>query len=92
MAEIVLKDPESVLDYTQDWSNVLATGESISTSAITVPVGLTEDSETNTTTTSTVWLSGGTDGVICRVLFQIVTDNATARTFQRSLFIRVKDR
>ena len=84
------KDPDAVLDYTIDWSDWLASGETISTSTWTIPTGLTEDSETETTTTATVWLSGGTEGTSYTITNEIVTSQS--RTANRSLYIRVEER
>lgn len=58
-----VKDPNDVLDYTIDWATWLATGDTITVSTFTVPTGLTKQSESNTTTFATVWLTGGTAGV-----------------------------
>ena len=85
------KDPASVLDYTIDWgTNWLAAGETISTSAWTVESGITKDSDSNTTTTATVWLSGGTAGTVYTVTNRITT--SAGRTAERSLYIKVEDR
>ena len=81
------KDPNATLDYTIDWSDWLATGDTISTSTWTVPAGITASSDTETTTTSTVWLTGGTSGRTYLVTNTIVT--AGGRTEERSLRIRV---
>lgn len=66
------KDPDAVLDYEIDWSTWLGS-DTISTSAWTVPAGLTKDSDTNTTTTATIWLSGGTAGEVYELTNHIVT-------------------
>ena len=84
------KDPSAVLDYTIDWTAWLKSGDTISTSTWAVPSGITKNSEANTTTASTVWLSAGTAGTIHRVICTIVT--ADGRTDQRSLDIHVTDR
>ena len=55
------KGPDEVLDYAGDWSDWLGS-DTIVTSTWTVPTGLAKDSDTATTTTTTVWLSGGTLG------------------------------
>ena len=83
------KDPSAVLDYTIDWSDWLDS-DTISTSTWTVPTGLTEDSDTNTTTTATVWLSSGTAGTQYTVINHIVT--AGGREDDRSIYIMVEDR
>lgn len=57
------KAPGEVLEYTHNWAVELGSGETISTSTWSVETGLTRDSVSNTGTTATVWLSGGTGGV-----------------------------
>ena len=61
-----VKDPNAnPLDYTIDWSAWLqsaATTDTISSVSWTVPTGLTKTNATNTTTTATIWLSGGVLG------------------------------
>ncbi len=51
------KDPDSVLDFTIDWKRWLG-ADTISTSTWTV-TDITKDSESNTTTTTTIWVSAG---------------------------------
>ena len=64
------KDPNSTLDYRINWSDWLGV-DTIATVAWTVPSGITQTSTTNTTTSATIWLSGGTVGtrynVVCRI-------------------------
>lgn len=87
---IYVKDKDAVLDYKWDWAKWLAASETITTSTVTVPVGITKDSSTNTTTTATVWLSGGTVGQEYTVTDRIVTNQG--RTDDRSITILVKER
>lgn len=87
---LYIKDPDAVLDYKWDWSSWLAAGETITTSTVTVPAGITKDSATNTTTAATVWLSGGTKDTHYTVTNRIVTNQG--RTDDRSITIRVVDR
>ena len=89
MAQSYLKDPDSVLDYKFDWSTWLG-ADTISTSSITVPTGITLDSDTNDTTTATAWLSGGSVGSSYTVTNRIVT--AAGRTADRSITIKVLQR
>ena len=86
------KDPEAVLIYTFDWSNWLASGESITTSnwsidAITGDTDpLTVDSSIihNNGKQTIITLSGGTEGKIYTVYNTIVTDESeTERKFFR---------
>ena len=55
------KEPTSVTEYEIDWS-VWLNGRTIVTSTWTVEAGITEDSESNTTTVASIVLSGGTWG------------------------------
>jgi hypothetical protein len=77
------------LDYKVDWNDWLDS-ETISTSAWTVQSGLTKGSDSNTTTTATVWLSGGTKNKTYLVSNTIVT--TSARTATRSFYIKLTDR
>lgn len=91
-----IKDPNSVLDYTIQWGQLATLGEylfdqstdQIATSAWTVPAGLTEDSSTNTSLSTTIWLSGGTAGESYEVTNRITTTGG--RTFDQSIRIRCK--
>jgi len=89
---LIKKDPEAVKDYQIDWSdsgNGWLGSDTISSSLFTVGAGLTIDSQSNTTTTATVWLSGGTAGQKYKVNCHIVT--AAGREDDRSFDILVED-
>ncbi|MDE1828221.1 MAG: hypothetical protein KGH65_03620 [Candidatus Micrarchaeota archaeon] len=81
-----VKDPAAVLDYTEDWSQWLGT-DTISSVTWTVPTGITQTSTSSTTTTATIWLSGGTIGTTYNVDCKIVT--AGGRTDARQLQITI---
>lgn len=85
------KDPADVLDYTFDWGTYawLVTGDTIATSTWSVPAGLTEVTNTKTTTTTTIWLSGGTSGTQYTLRNTITTTGG--RTAQRAFSIEVCD-
>lgn len=87
---LFVKDPNAVLDFKVDWSSWLQASETISTSTFTVPSGITKNSEANTTTTATVWLSGGTGGGTVYKLVNRITTNQ-GRTEDRIVEIRVED-
>ena len=89
MPSSFLKDPSAILDYQNDWSDWLGT-DTIATSTWTVPTGLTKVSDTNTTTTATIWLSGGTAGMSYTAVNRITT--AGGRTEDRSLSFTVVER
>lgn len=88
--ETFAKDPDAVLDYSWDWSGWLAAGETISTSSVTVPAGITKDSEVGDGDSVTVWLSGGTGGTIYSVTCRITTTDS--RTEDRTILISVGER
>ncbi len=95
------KDPDAVLDYKFDWKALtngngetdwLASGETISTYEITADTGITVDSDakTDTDTSITFWLSGGTAEVDYEVACEIVT--SASRTDERTAKVPVRER
>lgn len=87
---IFVKDPEAVLDYGFDWSDWLATGETIVTSTWAVATGLTKTTDSNSTEATTIWLTGGTVGASYVITNHITTSEG--RADDRSHTIKVKDR
>lgn len=81
------KDPDDVLDYGFDWSAWMSNGETISTSIWILSPGITQNSATNTTLVTTVWLSSGTAGVPYSATNRITTNQG--RTVDRTMTIRV---
>lgn len=85
------KTDAEVLDYIVDWeTGGWLAGDTIATSTWSAETGLTVDSETETTTKATVWLSGGTNDEVYVVTNQIIT--ATGRTAERSFRLSVEER
>jgi len=95
-----VKDSADVLDYKFDFANTtnggttadwLASGETISTKTVTADSGITVDSSsiTDTNTSVTVWLSGGTTGTVYDVACKIVT--SANRTLERTLRMTVRN-
>ena len=88
---ICIKDPDAVLDFTVSWAEWLAEAEdTITSSTWTAEAGITIDSDSNTTTTATVWLSGGTATERYRVTNEIVT--VGGRTDNRTITVKVRER
>lgn len=94
-----IKDPHAILDYVFDWYNLddpvehppyLRENETITSVVWTVAAGITKDSESKTTTTTTIWLSGGTVGQIYSIACKIVTNQD--RTDERTIDVRVENR
>ena len=92
MASSFIKDPDAVKDYKWDWSDWLASGETISTATVTADAGITKDSDsiTDTDTSVTVWLSGGTVDEHYDILCHIVTSDS--REDDRTMKIKVLER
>jgi len=80
------KDPSDVLDYVVNWATWLDS-DTIATVTWTVPAGITNVSTSNTTTTATIWLSGGTENTTYTIACKITT--AATRTAERSFDITV---
>ena len=85
-----LKDPSAVLDYVFDWTEWLATVETITDYTITADTGITVDSSTESDGKVTVWLSGGTAGINYKVACLITT--SAGRTDERTIWIKVVER
>jgi hypothetical protein len=83
------KDPNSTLDYTINWASWLTT-DTISAVAWTVETGITQTATSNTTTTATIWLSGGEAGTEYTVTCRVTT--TAGRIDDRSIAIRVAQR
>ena len=88
-SNVFRKDANAVLDFQIDWSNWLGI-DTLATSTWTIPSGIMQDSASNTTTTATIWLSGGTVGTAYTLTNRITT--AAGRTQDQSITILVIDR
>jgi hypothetical protein len=85
------KDPDEKADYQFDWgSKFLGSGETISASTWTLSTGITKFSDTKTTTTATIWLTGGTDGSDYDIANKITT--SAGRIFERTATVPVRSR
>lgn len=88
------KDPNDVDSFQIDWSERL-TSETISTSAWTIDPAdgttpLTQNSASNTTTRTTIWLSGGDEDETYELTNRITT--TAGRTFDQTVKLKVKSR
>ena len=79
------KDPDSDIDYGCDWTDWLEAGETITGSAWVVPAGLVAGTEANDTTTTSIFLTGGTVGTTYTLTNRITTSDS--RIEDRSMFI-----
>jgi hypothetical protein len=66
------KDPDGIIDYTMRWTTWLS-GDTISSSAWTIPDGIVKVSESNDTLDAIVFLASGTIGQIYEVTNRITT-------------------
>lgn len=85
-----IKDPDANLDYSFDWTSWMPYGDSISSLAWTIPTGLTQTASSSTSTTATVWLSGGAVGQSYQIRCKITT--ASGRVDERTVTIIVRQR
>ena len=101
MADTFIKDPDAVLDYKFDWkaltngtgdSDWLQTAETIASHTIDADSGITVDSSalSDTNTSVTVWLSGGTADADYAVRCEVVT--SSSRTDERTMTIQCRER
>lgn len=81
------KDPAEDMDFEIDFSDMLASGETIASYTLTVPTGITDHDDSKTSTAVIFWLSGGTAGEEYDIECEIVT--SLDRTYKRSLTILV---
>lgn len=90
LPNVLLKDPDETKTYTIDFSNGLASGETISTESLSIsPSGLTDSSLTSDDDTVQFKLSGGTLDTTYIVTATVTTSNSN--TLQNSFSIAVKD-
>jgi hypothetical protein len=91
--QVVIKQPLEVLNLEMDFTNLLDTGETISSPTVTTtPTGLTISSVAVDSTSKKVEMvaSGGTDGVTYRVDV-VVTTNAS-QTLEGDGILKVRSR
>ena len=85
-----IKKSTDVLMYLVDWATETTDrSATISTSTFTVPTGITIDSQSSTTTTASVWLSGGRHGVDYIINSQVVLSDG--HTISKQFDISVDD-
>jgi len=85
------KDPNDILDYTLNWADWLD-GDTIAAATWTVPRGITSLQQVHTTTTTTIWLSGGAAGATYTPTCRITTASTPARVKDFSFSVSVSER
>jgi hypothetical protein len=89
MSRIQVKDPNDVDDFGWDFTDLLATGETIATEQIIAPVGVTVGAITEVAGVVTARLSGGTLGVEYQVACRVTT--SAGKTLDRTLRLFIRD-
>ena len=84
-----IKDPDSVLNYSLDWSEWLD-GAAIDDHEVTASDGITIDSSSVEGAAVLWWLSGGEAGRTYRITVEVSASDG--RVDQRSVIVRVRDR
>ncbi len=84
-----VKDPGGIIDYTVRWTTWL-NGDTISSSAWTIPAGITKVSEANTTTDAVIFLASGTVGTINEITNRVIT--AGGRQNDQTLSILIEEK
>ena len=85
------KDPDAVLDYTVDWGPWLTgIADTIATVTWLPDTGLTVVSDSNTATTATAFVSGGTVNTIKSLTCRVTT--AGGRTDDRTISLKILNR
>lgn len=85
------KDPDEVLDYTLDWSARLGEVDIIIESLWPdPPAGIVMDSDSYSTSSTVLWLSGGEVNASYSFVNRIVT--AGGRTMDQTVKLKVKTR
>jgi len=86
----VTQDPSDARIWAVDWSLFLtARSTTIASSSYAIQDGLTKVSETNTTTTATVKVSGGTVGTDYEAVNTVVLANG--ETVQKTFVVAVRE-
>lgn len=83
------KDPDDTDDYTLDWANVLATGETLSTLSVT-GAGVTVASSSISGTTTIARLTAGTAQTDATVRYRVTT--SAGRQLDETLIVKVEER
>jgi len=90
-----IKDADADLDWVFDWSDWLASGETIATYPIAVDTGITLGTGLKAPSSSTdgkvtIWLSGGAAGTTYKVACRITT--SATREDERTIRVKVLER
>ena len=91
--QLPTKSPGDLVDYPINWTNLLASGESIaSLDAVTItPSGLTLEGQSVASPRTTIVLSGGAEWVTYLIQLEVTTDQGSPpREFHRHFCLCVR--
>ena len=86
--DIYIKTPSAKLDYSEDWSDWLQDGETITASTWSVPTGITKTADSFDVSATTIWVEEGTDGEDYDLVNYITT--SAGRKDDRTIKIKVR--
>lgn len=94
MSGLRLIDPSDKLDFSIDWSDWLDSGVSIAGAAVwsIYPTGPILESPTNTTSLTTIFVSGCQLGISYELTCKITTDASVPQEAERSITLRCEER
>lgn len=85
------KDPDETDYRTHDWTLELEGSTFTGTPTATVTMGdVVIDSTSAVNAIQTIWLSGGTDGTLCKI--ELEADFADGRILQEVISIRIREK
>lgn len=84
----ITKRAADILIYTADFSQWLASGDSVASCTWTIPTGLTQVTTSTSSTTATCKISGGTLNATYTITFAMVTTVST-ETKTETFIIRI---
>lgn len=84
-------DPDEILDYTFDWSGILVTSETVSTSVWSLSSNVTAGTSTNTTDSTSQWITAVLASSIALTMQNTIT-TSDSRTHQRTMVITVVEK
>ena len=86
------KDPGDITNWTFDYSAEMAAlgNDTIATSSWVLDSSLTEVAESNTNTTATVKISGGTEGTRVECT-NTITTTTSSETFERTVLLTIEE-